>query len=105
VLASLTLGYYPIDIGKIAHILATAPFGETGSSGAGLPVERLVVLSVRLPRILLSMLAGAGLALSGTVLQGLFRTPRVGPQVVGVSPFRPGQWWGRIIAACCRPRP
>ncbi len=44
-----------------------------------------VVTLIRLPRILLALVSGAGLALSGAVLQGIFRNPLVGPQVIGVS--------------------
>lgn len=44
-----------------------------------------VVLYVRLPRILIAGLAGAGLAVAGAALQGIFRNPLVGPQIIGVS--------------------
>lgn len=40
---------------------------------------------MRLPRILLALLSGAGLALAGAMLQGMFRNPLVGPQIIGVS--------------------
>src|SRR5699024_8193365 len=39
----------------------------------------------RLPRILLAFVAGAGLALSGAALQGLFHNPLVDPHIIGVS--------------------
>src|SRR5262249_34048232 len=45
----------------------------------------VVVQFVRLPRVLMATLCGMGLALSGAVLQGLFRNPLVGPEVAGVS--------------------
>ncbi|WP_291565190.1 MULTISPECIES: FecCD family ABC transporter permease [unclassified Clostridium] len=48
-------------------------------------VERSVVLGIRLPRTILSLLIGAGLAISGTTFQGLFRNPLVSPDVLGVS--------------------
>jgi iron complex transport system permease protein len=44
------------------------------------------VLLVRLPRVLLAALAGAGLAVAGAALQGVFRNPLVAPQVLGISP-------------------
>jgi iron complex transport system permease protein len=40
---------------------------------------------VRLPRTLLAVLIGAALAVSGAVMQGLFRNPLADPGVVGVS--------------------
>ena len=44
-----------------------------------------VVLLVRLPRILLAMLVGAGMSLSGAALQGVFRNPLASPDVIGVT--------------------
>ncbi len=55
--------------------------------GAGEGAERysLVVLNIRLPRTILVMLVGAALALSGAIMQGLFRNPLADPGLVGVS--------------------
>ncbi|MFK7864594.1 MAG: FecCD family ABC transporter permease [Pseudohongiellaceae bacterium] len=47
--------------------------------------DELVVISLRLPRLLLGILIGATLALSGAALQGLFRNPLADPALVGVS--------------------
>ncbi len=44
-----------------------------------------IVRDVRLPRVLLAMLVGAALSLSGAALQGLFRNPLVSPDVLGLS--------------------
>jgi len=44
-----------------------------------------VVLLVRLPRILLTMLVGGGLAISGAALQAVLRNPVADPQILGVS--------------------
>lgn len=44
-----------------------------------------IVLNLRLPRILLSMFAGIGLAYSGVVYQGVFRNPMAEPYLLGVS--------------------
>ena len=48
-------------------------------------VERVVILDIRMPRTLLGMLIGAALAVSGAVMQGLFRNPLADPGIVGVS--------------------
>jgi iron complex transport system permease protein len=80
--ASLGIGRYDIPFARVIVILL-APVSPTGI--AVTPTEANVVFTVRLPRILLATLAGAGLALSGAALQGVFRNPLVGPQVVGVS--------------------
>lgn len=44
-----------------------------------------IVWDIRIPRILLSGLCGASLALVGTCFQGLFRNPLADPQIIGVS--------------------
>ncbi len=44
-----------------------------------------MILSIRLPRTLLGLLVGAGLAVSGALMQGLFRNPLADPALVGVS--------------------
>jgi iron complex transport system permease protein len=44
-----------------------------------------VVWSIRLPRILLGVLVGAALAVSGAALQGMFRNPLADPGLIGVS--------------------
>ena len=48
-------------------------------------VEKIVVLDVRLPRAILAVFVGASLALSGALMQGLFRNPLADPGIVGVS--------------------
>jgi len=47
--------------------------------------DRIIVYDIRLPRILMGILIGAGLAVSGAVMQGLFRNPLADPGLVGVS--------------------
>jgi len=45
----------------------------------------IVLSTIRLPRILMTVLIGAALGVSGTALQGLFRNPLVEPGLIGVS--------------------
>lgn len=44
-----------------------------------------IVFKLRLPRILLSVLAGASLALVGAVFQSMFRNPLADPHILGIS--------------------
>lgn len=46
---------------------------------------RVTVLDVRLPRLLLGLVGGAGLALAGLLLQDVLRNPIAGPELLGVS--------------------
>lgn len=48
-------------------------------------LDRIVVFDIRFPRAVLGMLIGASLAVSGAVMQGLFRNPLADPGIVGVS--------------------
>lgn len=48
-------------------------------------VWRNVLIEVRLPRIVLAVTVGAALALSGAVMQALFRNPLAEPGLIGIS--------------------
>jgi len=47
--------------------------------------QESVLMAIRLPRVLLGLLVGAGLAAAGASLQGLFRNPLADPGLIGVS--------------------
>lgn len=53
--------------------------------GAAEPMLREVFFQVRLPRVLLAMLSGCCLALSGTLMQGVFRNPLSDPYLLGIA--------------------
>jgi len=55
----------------------------TGSATPGLTDE--IVWGLRLPRVLLAAVVGAGLAVAGAVLQAVIRNPLADPYVLGVS--------------------
>lgn len=46
---------------------------------------RQILFEIRLPRILLGILTGACLAVSGAILQGVMRNPLASPGIIGVS--------------------
>ncbi|QBF30459.1 iron ABC transporter permease [Thalassococcus sp. S3] len=48
-------------------------------------MEQIVLWDIRLPRVFLGICVGAALAVSGAVMQGLFRNPLADPGIVGVS--------------------
>lgn len=75
--ASLGAGAVEIGPARVLAILAGA--------GAGEGREALVVMNIRLPRLLLGLLVGAALGVSGAMMQGLFRNPLADPGLVGVS--------------------
>ena len=57
--------------------------------------DRIVLWDIRLPRVILAAAVGAALAVSGAVLQGLFRNPLADPGLVGVSA---GAGLGAVVA-------
>jgi iron complex transport system permease protein len=56
----------------------------TGASGLGWP-NPVILLDLRLPRTALALLVGAGLGLSGAVLQGGLRNPLADPGLLGIG--------------------
>jgi iron complex transport system permease protein len=47
--------------------------------------DRIIIYDIRLPRVVMGVLVGAALAVSGAVMQGLFRNPLADPAIVGVA--------------------
>ncbi|MEV4285626.1 iron chelate uptake ABC transporter family permease subunit [Nonomuraea bangladeshensis] len=71
--------------------LSPADVLRTVAAHAGLPVRPLaplddgIVWELRLPRVLLAALVGAGLSVCGAVLQALTRNPLADPYLLGIS--------------------
>lgn len=59
--------------------------GLDKSSADMLRFRETVIWDVRIPRLVMGLLVGASLAVSGVVMQGLFRNPLADPGIVGVS--------------------
>ncbi|MEK7342928.1 MAG: iron ABC transporter permease [Pseudomonadota bacterium] len=74
-IASLMLGTVAIAPQRILAVL----------SGGGDAVARTIILDLRLPRTILSLVVGAMLGLSGATLQGYLRNPLAEPSVLGLS--------------------
>lgn len=83
VLLSIGIGAVHISPGEAAALLL-GPLGFDLPWQAS-PAQELVLHSIRLPRTLLAVLAGAALAVTGAALQGLFRNPLADPGLIGVS--------------------
>ncbi|KKW93359.1 FecCD family ABC transporter permease [Sphingobium chungbukense] len=74
-LGSLTLGAVPLSPPRILAVL----------TGGGDAIARAILLDLRLPRMLLGLIVGAMLGLSGAALQGYLRNPLAEPSVLGAS--------------------
>jgi len=76
----VSLGVGPTGVG-LADLWAYI----TGNGDSLTTQERVILEAVRLPRTALGILVGAGLAVSGAMMQGLFRNPLADPGIVGVT--------------------
>lgn len=86
-LTSLTVGATGVQLWDVAGKLLR---GDELSA-----MERVVLLDIRLPRLAMGLAVGTALAVSGAVMQGLFRNPLADPGIVGVSA---GAGLGAILA-------
>ena len=57
----------------------------TGTDNTDANLQMKVMWEIRLPRVLMSLITGAGLAISGAVMQGICRNPLADPGLIGVS--------------------
>ena len=76
-----SMGFIPIPARDVLGAVLDA--FRSGGADRGLFAD--VVLDVRLPRILVSIFVGFGLAMSGTVFQAVLRNPLADPFTLGVS--------------------
>ena len=74
---------------SLAYGAVSIPFDQVLQILTGHEVERpawhSIVLQSRLPQAVTAVLAGAALAVSGLLLQTLFRNPLAGPSILGIS--------------------
>jgi iron complex transport system permease protein len=81
-LVSLTIGPTGVTLTALPRVLAAMATGQTDAATAR---EQLVLVDIRLPRLLLGLFVGSALAVSGAMMQGMFRNPLADPGLVGVS--------------------
>lgn len=74
-LGALSIGRFSIPAGEVLRMLLDeAP-----------TLQRRLIVDIRLPRVLLALIVGAGLASAGAALQFLFRNPLAEPNLLGIS--------------------
>lgn len=81
-LAGVSLGIGAVQIGVADWWHAV--FAQGGGSDLALR-QQAIVQEIRLPRVLLALLVGMSLGVSGAALQGLLRNPLAEPGILGVS--------------------
>ncbi len=81
IILSLKFGRYSIALNDIFEA-----FGFSSEyKSEDLSMVKFILFENRLPRILIAVLVGAGLATVGSSLQGIFQNPLVSPDIIGVS--------------------
>lgn len=83
VLFSLAIGAVQIPVVNVIVILLHKLNLFTAITGDNM--HEVVLNSIRIPRIIMTLLIGGSLGISGASLQGLFRNPLVEPSLIGVS--------------------
>ena len=81
---TVAMGPVPVPIRKVLAILKDVLLGQT-TPDAYTKSQFHIIWNIRSPRIVMAILAGAGLAVSGTVMQAIVRNPIADPFVLGVS--------------------
>lgn len=72
---SAGLGYSSLSFDRLVQTIL----------GNGTFKEEFVLFSIRLPRIIITILAGMALALSGAILQGITRNDLADPGIIGIN--------------------
>lgn len=75
VLLSMKLGAVPLTWSELYQIITD---GDTSKIGQ-------IIMTIRLPRVVVGFLAGMNLALAGVILQGILRNPLADPGIIGIT--------------------
>lgn len=83
-LTGLVAGLFILSLG-VGH--AALPWGDLLAHRGQMDLSGplMILREIRLPRAILAVLVGAGLGLSGAVLQGFLRNPLADPALIGAS--------------------
>jgi iron complex transport system permease protein len=83
-IAGLTIGPVDISSGDVfRELLDGLPFVEADSGLSA--THKAIVNQIRLPRVVLGLMVGATLSLSGAAYQGAFRNPLADPYLLGIA--------------------
>lgn len=85
----LAISFVLLFIGNLVYGAVSIPLGDVLGILVGEESQKeswnMIVLNSRLPQCITALLAGAGLAISGLLLQTLFKNPLAGPSILGIS--------------------
>jgi len=81
ILLAICIGSADLSVKSVFNAIVAKflPFIECES------LDETIIWHLRLPRVIMGVIAGIGLAISGTVMQGVLRNPLVSPFTLGIS--------------------
>lgn len=95
---AVTVGEYPVGFGESYWTIWNHIFGYVPTDHSDpLYILDHVVWDLRLPRIIIGIVAGAGLAVAGATMQSTLKNPLADPYTTGISS---GAAFGATIAIC-----
>ncbi|MDC3411942.1 FecCD family ABC transporter permease [Terrihalobacillus insolitus] len=77
IVAIIAVGVGAVFISPVELFQSLVGNGDDGSV--------FIIMNYRLPRIVMALLVGAGLGVSGAILQGIIRNPLASPDVIGIT--------------------
>lgn len=80
---AISMGSADVSVGQVGQAIYHVITGETATVDQR-RIEKIIIL-LRMPRVILGLLAGIGLSISGTVMQSITRNPLVSPFTIGLS--------------------
>ncbi|MBW7477315.1 iron ABC transporter permease [Paenibacillus oenotherae] len=81
-------------LANLAAVIVCAGLGGTAISpvsvvktllGIGESSDSMIIFSLRMPRVVIAVMVGAALGVSGALLQGIVRNPLTSPDIIGIS--------------------
>lgn len=85
VLMAVSIGPVSISLTDIWHVVAYHFFGWYETSTILEGYEEDIIWNLRMPRVMLAVIVGVGLSISGTVMQAIVRNILADPYILGLS--------------------
>lgn len=85
VLLAVTFGSSPIPFSDVYRVILNQLFGIGDDAVYGTGPLHDIVIYIRLPRLILAVAVGMGLAVCGVVMQAIVKNPLADPYILGVS--------------------
>ena len=85
ILAAISIGSVDISIGDILTSIFICSGNSPITECAINPISHQIIWDIRLPRIFMALLTGAGLSVTGAILQSVTRNPLADPYLFGIS--------------------